>query len=74
MPVPAKRRSKSKGRRNRAHQALTTLHLIKCQKCGKPALPHRVCPACGTYQGREVIKFNPPAGRKKTKTAEHKHH
>ncbi|HLC89381.1 MAG TPA: 50S ribosomal protein L32 [Patescibacteria group bacterium] len=74
MPVPAKRRSRSKGRRNRSHQALDKIHFIKCQKCGKPALPHRVCRFCGTYQGREVIKLNPPAGGKKTKAAEHKHH
>jgi len=57
MSVPAKRRSRSKGKRNRAHQALIKKNLVKCSKCGKPTLPHRVCPFCGSYQGREIIKL-----------------
>lgn len=57
MPVPAKRRSRSKLRRGRAHLALTKLKLIKCSKCGKPTLPHRVCLFCGSYQGKEIIKL-----------------
>ena len=57
MSVPAKRRSRAKGRRGRAHQALAKIHLVKCPKCGKPTLPHRVCPLCGTYQGKEIIKL-----------------
>lgn len=56
MPVPPKRRSRSKKRRGQAHLALKTIRTIKCKKCGSKALPHRVCPTCGTYQGREVIK------------------
>ena len=26
-----------------------------CPKCGEPQQPHRVCPACGTYRGRQVL-------------------
>ena len=59
MTVPGKRRSASAGKRRRSHQALSKIKTIKCSKCGKPTLPHRVCPFCGTYQGREVIKFKP---------------
>jgi large subunit ribosomal protein L32 len=57
MPVPPKRRSQSKGKRGRAHFALKKANLVKCGKCGKPAMPHRVCPTCGSYQGREIIKL-----------------
>ncbi|NUM25858.1 MAG: 50S ribosomal protein L32 [Candidatus Buchananbacteria bacterium] len=66
MPVPAKRRSRSKGRKGRSHLALKSKNLIKCSKCGKPAMPHRVCPNCGTYQGREIVK---PKTKKKKKEA-----
>ena len=57
MPVPAKRRSRSKGRRGRAHQALIKKELIKCPKCSKLTMPHRVCPSCGSYGGKEIVKL-----------------
>ena len=28
----------------------------KCTQCGELKMPHRVCPNCGFYKGREVIK------------------
>ena len=28
-----------------------------CPQCHNPKLPHHVCPTCGTYNGREVIKI-----------------
>ncbi|OGY43337.1 MAG: 50S ribosomal protein L32 [Candidatus Buchananbacteria bacterium RIFCSPHIGHO2_02_FULL_38_8] len=57
MTVPPKRRPASAGKRRRSHQALAKIKTIKCPKCGKPTLPHRVCPFCGSYQGREIIKL-----------------
>ncbi len=30
--------------------------LSKCSKCGALIKPHRACRACGTYNGREVLK------------------
>jgi large subunit ribosomal protein L32 len=29
--------------------------LAACSQCGSKHLPHRACPECGTYKGREVI-------------------
>jgi large subunit ribosomal protein L32 len=29
--------------------------LRHCPRCHEPRLPHRVCPTCGTYAGREVV-------------------
>ena len=26
-----------------------------CPRCGEAHLPHRVCPKCGTYRGRQVL-------------------
>ena len=28
---------------------------IACGECGAPRQPHRVCPSCGMYKGRQVI-------------------
>ena len=30
--------------------------LVKCPKCGEYKVPHRVCKACGFYDGRDVLK------------------
>lgn len=32
-----------------------TMQTVTCPQCGAPKLPHRVCPTCGTYKGRQVI-------------------
>jgi large subunit ribosomal protein L32 len=55
--VPQPKRKLSQGRRDRrrAHDALITTSLVQCSNCGEMRLPHTVCPACGHYQGREVI-------------------
>jgi large subunit ribosomal protein L32 len=31
------------------------LQIQYCAHCNEPVLPHRVCPNCGFYQGREVV-------------------
>jgi len=56
MAVPKRRTSKSKRDQRRAHDALGIPARSKCPQCGEPKLPHRVCPNCGTYRGREVIR------------------
>jgi large subunit ribosomal protein L32 len=68
MPVPAKRRSSSKGRRNRAHQAVEKIALAKCPKCSKAIQPHHACLFCGSFKGKPAIKIK----SKKLKTKEKK--
>jgi len=29
--------------------------LSPCPRCRQPRIPHRVCPNCGYYHGREVL-------------------
>ena len=53
MPVPRRRRSKAKKGMNRAHKSLDAIQDSKCPKCQASKLPHRVCPSCGHYAGRE---------------------
>lgn len=55
MAVPKKKTSKSKRDMRRAHDALTAPGISTCPQCREPKQPHRVCPSCGTYKGKEVI-------------------
>ncbi len=57
MPVPKRRKSKSRGGMHLAHYHLTEPNTIYCpnKACGQPMLPHRACPACGQYKGKQVI-------------------
>ena len=40
----------------RSHHHVTPPKVQYCHQCNEPVLPHRVCPNCGYYQGREVVK------------------
>jgi len=55
MPNPVKRHSKTRRYMRRAHDFLKHPSVSVCPQCGEPKMPHRVCPNCGTYKGREVI-------------------
>jgi large subunit ribosomal protein L32 len=57
-PLPKRKVSKGRRDRRRAHDALKTASLVQCSNCGEMRLPHRVCPSCGHYQGREVISID----------------
>jgi len=54
-PLPKRKLSKGRRDRRRAHDALTASGLTQCSNCGEMRLPHRVCPSCGFYQGREIV-------------------
>ncbi len=58
MPVPKRRKSKSRRDMRRATHKLTPTGLSKCSRCGSPKLPHRVCIHCGYYRDREVIAMD----------------
>jgi large subunit ribosomal protein L32 len=53
------KRKIQQGRRNRrrSHLALKPRQLVVCAKCKELKPPHRVCPNCGTYSGRQVIEI-----------------
>ena len=57
MAVPKRKVSKSRRDLRRSNNSkLEAPALVKCAKCGEFKLAHRVCKACGTYDGKEIIK------------------
>jgi large subunit ribosomal protein L32 len=59
MAVPKQRQSHSRTHKRRSQHKVTTPGLRYCPRCHEPRLPHRVCPSCGTYAGREVVVRQP---------------
>ena len=57
MAVPKRKTSKSRIRiRKRSYKYKETLTATQaCANCGEPHQPHRVCPSCGHYKGRQVL-------------------
>ena len=58
MALPKRRHSHSRTRLRRSHDALTKPTISSCSECGEPKLPHRICPGCGMYKGRSVIRLD----------------
>ncbi|MDR1117285.1 MAG: 50S ribosomal protein L32 [Oscillospiraceae bacterium] len=57
MAVPKRKVSKARrDKRRSSHWKLEAPNLVTCPKCGAFRMPHRVCKACGSYNGREVLK------------------
>jgi large subunit ribosomal protein L32 len=59
MAVPKQRQSHSRTHKRRSQHKITPPSLSYCPRCHEPRLPHRVCPKCGTYAGREVVVQKP---------------
>lgn len=57
MGVQQHRRSKARVRTRRAEiLKIKAPEIVECPKCHELMQSHRVCAACGFYDGREVIK------------------
>lgn len=56
MPNPKRRHSKARTSKRRAHDALTPTGTSECPSCHERKLPHRACPKCGAYKGRDVLE------------------
>jgi len=65
MPVPKKRRSKSKKRIKRSHWKITIPSLRPCPQCRVLTISHRACIHCGSYKGRQVIQFKEKVAKDK---------
>lgn len=47
--------------RRAANEKIAVPNLVPCPECGEPSVPHRACPACGKYKGKQVTKVSTPA-------------
>jgi large subunit ribosomal protein L32 len=59
MAVPKKKQSHSRTAKRRAQHKIGLPAVNQCPRCHSPRRPHRVCPVCGTYAGREVVSQAP---------------
>ena len=56
MAVPKRKTSKARrDKRRSANMKMTAPGLSVCPQCHEPKLPHRVCPNCNYYDGKEVV-------------------
>ena len=57
MAIPKKRNSSTRGKKRRTHWKLYKAALITCPNCGAKMKMHNVCPECGYYKGKELIRI-----------------
>ena len=56
MAVPKRRVSKARRDKRRSNVwRMDAPELVKCSKCGTLKRAHRVCTACGYYNGKQVL-------------------
>ncbi len=55
MAVPKRKLSKARRDMRRANWKLAVPGMVQCPQCHEWKLPHRVCPECGYYDGRQVV-------------------
>lgn len=56
MAVPKRRTSKRMRQFRRSHDALVAPLLVHCSNCQELIRPHRLCPKCGNYKGKQVVE------------------
>lgn len=56
MAVPRSRVSNARKNSKRAHHAKKPKTCNSCTNCGTMRLSHRICPSCGFYNNRSILK------------------
>ncbi|HEX7065659.1 MAG TPA: 50S ribosomal protein L32 [Bacillales bacterium] len=56
MAVPKRRTSTTRKKKRRTHYKLRVPGMVECDNCGEYKLSHRVCPECGSYNGKNVVE------------------
>lgn len=56
MPTPKRKTPKAKTASRRSQWKGSAPTYAECPQCHQPKLPHRVCPNCGYYAGRQAVE------------------
>jgi len=55
MAVPKHKKSKMRKNQRKGHFKAVVAQVQACPSCGAAQQTHRVCSACGMYNGRKVL-------------------
>ena len=55
MANPKRKFSKARTRKRAATWKLAAVNVSVCAQCQQPKQPHRLCPNCGYYRGKEIL-------------------
>ncbi|MCB1214614.1 MAG: 50S ribosomal protein L32 [Deltaproteobacteria bacterium] len=55
MPVPKRKKSRSRRDMRRATHKLKASNPNDCPRCASPKLPHRICLNCGFYKKEDIL-------------------
>lgn len=55
MAVPKRKKGRAKTNSRRSSHTITAANVSECPQCHELRVPHRVCPSCGTYGGKEIV-------------------
>ncbi|MDQ7829141.1 MAG: 50S ribosomal protein L32 [Armatimonadota bacterium] len=61
MGIQKRRHSKARSARRRSQWRAPRVTLVPCPHCHQPMVPHRACPHCGRYAGRQVVQVEEEA-------------
>lgn len=65
MANPKRKHSRARTRKRGTHQKLSHPLLVECKQCRRQKTAHMICPFCGYYGGREVVKIELKEKKKK---------
>lgn len=55
MALPKRRKSHARVRTRRQQWTAKNVTTTTCPHCSAASMPHRVCMACGYYNGRQIL-------------------
>jgi large subunit ribosomal protein L32 len=55
MPVPKRKRSRTRRDKRFANKGMKVQAITECSHCHVPLTPHTICRHCGHYKGKKII-------------------